>query len=155
MTQIAKLTGLSVAAGTDQPFAHGLSRIPNMVALLHGCETNISKSTVEADATNVYLDNGGIGAENAEVLAIAMHSVADGGTQADVLTTTVAAGGANQPIPHGLNRTPSIVCLLFGSDANLSIGATASDATNVYITNGGGGGEALSVLVMSPHSIVS
>ena len=76
MAQIAQLSGLSVVAGTDQPFPHGLVRTPTIVALLFGCGANITLSATPADATNIYLDNGSGGpAENAEVLVIAPHSI--------------------------------------------------------------------------------
>jgi len=153
MAQIAKLTGISVPIGADNAVAHGLVRTPSIVALLHGTEADISKGA-DPDDTYIYLTNGGGVPENAEVLVIAPHSIADSEKQMALLEGDVEVGD-EVAVPHGLVRTPTFVLLCFGSGANVSLGATAANATNIFLDNGGVGDEAYSVLVMAPHSIIA
>lgn len=156
MAQITVLTGLTVAptdAGGD-PFAHGLVRTPNLVGFLHGCGADIQPGTTPSTATNIYIRNSGMAPENAEVLVMALHSIADGITQALRISATIPVGN-EEAVAHGLVRAPSIVALLHGTGANITPGSTAPDADNVYFDNGGGGDEAVELLVMAPHSIIA
>jgi hypothetical protein len=154
MAQVAKLSGIAVPVGPDNPVPHGLVRTPSAILLLHGTEANITPSMMAPDEDNIYLDNGGAGDENAEVLVWAVHSIADSDQQITVQSGVVAAGD-EVAVPHTLVRAPSIVVLGFGTDANVSVGSTPPDADNFYLDNGGGGGEAYVALLMAPHSIIA
>lgn len=64
--------------------------------------------------------------------------------------------GTDNAFPHGLVRTPTIVALLFGSEANVTVSDPIADATNIYLDNGSGGpAENAEVLVIAPHSIIA
>jgi hypothetical protein len=154
MAQIAKLTQIVVPGSTsDHPVPHGLVRTPGIVVLLHGTHADISEGAA-ADEDNIYLTNVNVADQNAEVLVWAVHSVVDSSHQVRHQTGTVAAGN-EVPVAHGLVRAPSFVCLLHGTDANVSVGATPPDATNFYLDNAGGGGETFAALILAPHSIIS
>jgi len=156
MAQIAVLTGLTVPfnAATGDAFAHGLVRAPNLIGFLHGTGANIQLGTTPSTDTNIYIHNATPGPENAEVLVMAIHSLADGTNQAVRVSTTIPVGN-EEAVAHGLVRAPSIVALLHGTGANITPGATAPDADNVYLDNAGGGVEAVELLVMAPHSIIA
>jgi len=74
MAQLRRFTS-SVGVGVNVPVAHGLSRTPDIVVIGHGCGANISLGGTAADATNVYITNAGGGAQNANILAWALHSI--------------------------------------------------------------------------------
>ena len=156
MAQIALLTGLTVppngVAGTG--FAHGLVRTPNLVGFLAGTGAAIMAGTTANDSTDIYIHNAGGGPQNAEVLVMALHSIADGVNQAARISTTIPVGD-EEAVAHGLVRTPSIVALLHGCGTNITPGSTPPDATNVYLDNGGGGDEDVELLVMAPHSFIA
>ena len=72
------------------------------------------------------------------------------------LTGLSVPDGTDNAFPHGLVRTPTIVALLFGTESNVTVSATAADATNIYLDNGSGGAaENAEVLVIAPHSIIA
>jgi len=156
MAQIAKLTGVNIPEATaNHPVPHGLVRTPGIVVLLHGTGADITKGN-DPDETNIYLTNGDAeNPENAEVLVMAVHSVANGDNQMTLLEGTVPEGGGETAVPHGLVRTPSIVLFAFGSSEDVALGATPTDETNIYLTNVGLGIRPYSILVLAPHSIIS
>jgi len=72
------------------------------------------------------------------------------------LTGLNVLAGVDNAFPHGLVRMPSIVALLFGCGADITVSATAADADNIYLDNGSGGApENAEVLVIAPHSIIA
>ena len=76
--------------------------------------------------------------------------------QINHISTAIApTDPAGVAVAHGLVRAPSIVALFVGCGADVSVGTTDPDATNVYIANDGGGEEDVEVLVMAPHSIIA
>jgi hypothetical protein len=76
--------------------------------------------------------------------------------QINTLSESIAPSGAGgQAVAHGLVRTPSIIALLHGSGAAVSVGTTAATDTNVYIANAGGGPQQAEILVIAPHSLIA
>jgi len=154
MAQIRYFTS-AIPAGANQAVAHGLVRAPDIVGLLHGTAANMSVGTTTPTATNLYITNGGAPGATAHILAVASHSVADGTNQMRKLVASIPMATANHPVAHGLVRIPTVIFLLFQCGVNISLGATAADATNIYITNANmAGAEDCHVFVMAPHSII-
>jgi len=154
MAQIRYFTAV-IGAGANQAVAHGLARAPDIVGLLFGSAANLSVGTTTPTATNLYITNGGAPGLTAHIFAVASHSIADGTNQMRKIVASIPQNTPNHPVPHGLVRTPTVIFLLFQCGTNISLGATAADATNIYIANANmGAAEDCHVFVMAPHSII-
>ena len=70
------------------------------------------------------------------------------------LEVTVTASANEEPHAHGLGVIPGFVILTDKTGANVAIGSTAPDETNIYLDNPGGADEDAKVLVFSPHSLI-
>jgi hypothetical protein len=159
-SQIVKLNliGASqVPAGANRAIAHGLNRTPDIVFLLAACGADISIGATAPDATNIYLTNGGMGAEDAYVLVIAGHSIYYGSAAKWVKKISVPAvlrGGADFAVAHGLQGTPAAYILGFGSGANVTLSATPPTSSLIYLVNANmGAEEPAELLVLAYHSI--
>jgi len=71
------------------------------------------------------------------------------------LTAQTIPISASHAVAHGLVRAPSIVALLHGCGADITVAGTTITSTNIFITNAGGGPQNAEILVMAPHSIIA
>jgi len=71
------------------------------------------------------------------------------------VTASIPANTANQAVAHGLGVVPTVIFLGFGCGADITIGATAATATNIYISNGHAtNAQNVVALVFAPHSLI-
>jgi len=76
MAQIAHIsTSIDPSGAGGQAVPHGLVRTPTIIALFLGSGAAVSVGTTAADETNVYIANAGMGAQDAEILVMAPHSI--------------------------------------------------------------------------------
>lgn len=71
------------------------------------------------------------------------------------LTLTVTGSADEEAHAHGLDTTPEFVFLTHGTDAEVTLGATAPDATNIYLDNANVADKPAVVLVFTPHSLIN
>ena len=75
-------------------------------------------------------------------------------TRIAVITVSVTGSADEEAHAHGLDAIPTIIFLAAGTDAEVTIGATAATATNVYLDNANVAAKPGIVVCMAPHSII-
>jgi len=70
------------------------------------------------------------------------------------LEVTVTGSAEEEAHAHGLGVIPTYVILTHGTHDEVTKGATAPDATNIYQDNANVGDQPAKVLVFKPHSII-
>jgi len=73
----------------------------------------------------------------------------------DHIEVTVTALASEEAHAHGLDGIPDLVVLTHGTHADITIGATAPTATNIYLDNANAGNQDALVLVLKLHSLIS
>lgn len=75
----------------------------------------------------------------------------------DTLDLTVTGSANEEAHAHGLDGTPDVVIISGGADshAEISVGATAPTATNIYMDNANVGAQTCRVIVGCLHSIIN
>ena len=71
------------------------------------------------------------------------------------LEVTVTGSADEEAHPHGLGVVPEFVILTHGTHDEVTKGATAPDATNIYLDNANVADQAAKVIVFTPHSLIS
>lgn len=74
----------------------------------------------------------------------------------DTLDVTVTGSATNEGHAHGLDAIPDVVILSGGGDshAEITVGTTAPDETNIYLTNANAADQDCRVLVGKLHSLI-
>jgi len=70
------------------------------------------------------------------------------------VTASIPGAGNEVAVAHGLGVVPTFVCLLRETHADITIGSTAPNATNIYLDNANVGAQNATVLVFKPHSLI-
>ena len=70
------------------------------------------------------------------------------------LEVTVTGSADEEAHAHGLGVIPTLVILTHGTHDEVTKGATAPDATSIYLDNANVGDQDAKVLVFKPHSII-
>ena len=76
-------------------------------------------------------------------------------TRFGYMEVTVTASTTEEAHPHGLDVIPTFIILTHGTHDDVTIGATAADATNIYLDNVNVGNQSAKVLVFTPHSLIN
>lgn len=71
------------------------------------------------------------------------------------ISVSVTASADEEEHPHGLDGIPDLVVLTHGTHVDITIGATAPDATNIFLDNANVGDQDAEVLVIKLHSLIS
>ena len=71
------------------------------------------------------------------------------------LEVSVTGSADEEAHAHGLGVVPEFVILTHGTDAEVTKGATAPDATNIYLDNANVAAKPGKVIVFTPHSLIS
>lgn len=66
-----------------------------------------------------------------------------------LLAETVTGSATNEAHPHGMANIPDIVVLTSPSHADITVGTTVPDATNIYLTNANVADQDCNVLMMA------
>lgn len=75
-------------------------------------------------------------------------------TRFNFLEVSVTGSANEEAHAHGLGVIPTFIILTHGTHDDVTIGATAATATNIYLDNANGGAQDAKVLVFTPHSII-
>jgi hypothetical protein len=75
----------------------------------------------------------------------------------DTLDLTVTGSADEEAHAHGLDGIPTVVILSGGGDshAEITIGATAPTATNIYLDNANVADQTCRVIVICAHSLIN
>ena len=155
--------GTSSGAGAVN-IPHGLPATPDIVFLAAGPNANIAAGAVTAGPVNITINPTGAG-QNWSLFAVSLHSVWGTTQWFNAITGNpspaggnygqIGANGTNVAVPHGLKRAPGFVVLGARTGANVTIGTTPPDGTNVYLTNSAGAAQNFELFGIAGHSIIS
>lgn len=158
--RVKQVSGTCSAGANVIP--HGLPAAPDLVFVGYGSTGAVLTASISSDGTNITIPGAGAG-DKYDLLLVKLHSLWGSGQWANLLKGThaqanvagqVANGASNAAIPHGLGRTPDLVVLGARSGANITLGNPA-DATNIYVSNGGGTAQNVEALCIAGHSVIA
>ncbi len=149
MPQIAIITPTALAATANQPFAHGLDRIPTHVFIAKFQNPAVERLAVVVTAATVD-------EAHAHALGVVPDMVILDLESSDLVEVGAAADAANV---HLTNVAPVLnkpaVVHVFALNDWVTLGATPTDATNIYLTNAHAlNDEQVTVFCICAHSII-